>query len=40
MLDGTFTKIKGKQKYIHIALDINIGVIDYWIDDTENTTVY
>lgn len=40
MLDGTFTKVKGTTKCIHIAYDAGIGVIDYWIDDTENKTAY
>lgn len=40
MLDGTFTKVSGITKCIHIAYDTGIGVIDYWIDDTENKTAY
>lgn len=40
MLDGTFTKVNGITKCIHIAYDTGIGVIDYWIDDSENKTAY
>ena len=32
--------ILGKSICIHIAFDTNIGVIDYFIDDTENKTAY
>ncbi|PCI25636.1 hypothetical protein COB57_00225 [Candidatus Peregrinibacteria bacterium] len=40
MLDGTFVKVLGEDRCIHIAYDTGIGVIDYWIDDTENKTAY
>ena len=40
LLDATFTKIKGKDRAILIAYDTGIGVIDYWIDCTENKTAY
>lgn len=40
MLDGVFTKVKGETKCIHIAYDTKLGVIDYWIDETENKTAY
>jgi len=40
ILDATFTKIKGKDRAIMIAYDTGIGVIDYWIDVTENATGY
>ena len=40
LLDATFTKIKGKDRAIMIAYDTGIGVIDYWIDVTENATGY
>lgn len=40
MLDATFTRVKGKKVAIHIAYDTGIGVVDYWIDDTENKTAY
>lgn len=40
ILDGTFTKVLGEERCIHIAYDTKLGVIDYWIDDTENKTAY
>lgn len=40
LLDATFTKVKGEEKAIMIAYDTGIGVLDYWIDDTENKTAY
>ena len=40
LLDATFTKIKGKDRAVLIAYDTGIGVIDYWIDVTENKTAY
>lgn len=40
LLDATFTKVKGQDRAIMIAYDTGIGVVDYWIDDTENKTAY
>lgn len=40
ILDGTFTKVLGEERCIHIAYDTKLGVVDYWIDDTENKTAY
>lgn len=40
LLDATFTKIRGKERAIMIAYDSGIGVIDYWIDESENKTAY
>lgn len=40
LLDATFTKVKGEDRAIMIAYDTGIGVIDYWIDETENKTAY
>lgn len=40
ILDGTFVKVRGDERCIHIAYDTSIGVVDYWIDDTENKTAY
>lgn len=40
LLDATFTKVKGEDIAIMIAYDTGIGVIDYWIDDSENKTAY
>ena len=40
VLDATFTKIKGVSRAILIAYDTEIGVIDFWIDYTENATGY
>lgn len=39
-MDATFTKVNGKDRAILIAYDTGIGVIDYWIDVTENKTAY
>lgn len=40
MLDGKYVSILGKSICIHIAFDSSLGVIDFWIDDTENKTAY
>ena len=40
LLDATFIKVKGECRAIMIAYDTGIGVIDYWIDHTENKTAY
>lgn len=40
VLDATFTKVKGNDRAIMIAYDTGIGVVDYWIDVTENATAY
>lgn len=40
LLDATFTKVKGEDRAILIAYDTGVGVIDYWIDCTENKTAY
>lgn len=40
VLDATFTKIKGEDRAIMIAFDTGIGVVDYWIDVSENSTAY
>lgn len=40
VLDATFTKVKGGDRAIMIAYDTGIGVVDYWIDETENATAY
>lgn len=40
LLDATFTTIKGRNRAIMIAYDTGIGVVDYWIDVTENATAY
>lgn len=40
LLDATFTKVKGDDRAVMIAYDSGIGVIDYWIDNTENKTAY
>ena len=39
-MDGTFVKVLGDERCIHIAFDTGIGAVDYWIDDTENKTAY
>lgn len=40
LLDATFTKVRGREIAIMIAYDTGIGVLDYWVDDTENKTAY
>ena len=40
LLDGKHKRILGKDYCIHIAYDTGIGVLDYWIDVTENKTAY
>lgn len=40
ILDGKHVRIKGVNHCIHIAYDTQIGVVDYWIDCTENKTAY
>ena len=40
LLDATYTKIRGEDRAIIIAFDTGIGVIDYWIDESENNTAY
>lgn len=40
LLDATFTKVRGEERAIMIAYDTGVGVIDYWIDDSENKTAY
>ena len=40
LLDATFTKVKGEDRSIMLAYDTGIGIIDYWIDVTENKTAY
>jgi len=40
LLDATFTKADGEDCAIMIVYDTGIGVIDYWIDCTENKTSY
>lgn len=39
-MDATFTCVKGEDRAIMIAYDTGIGVVDYWIDCTENKTAY
>lgn len=40
LLDGTFFNVKGESECVHIAYDTGIGVVDYFIDITENKTAY
>lgn len=40
LLDGTWVNIRGESFCIHIAYDTGIGVVDYWIDCTENKQAY
>ena len=40
VLDATFTKVWGEDRAVMIAYDTGIGVVDYWIDVTENATAY
>lgn len=40
LLDGKHVNILGNPVCIHIAYDSKIGVIDFWVDDSENKTAY
>ena len=40
ILDGKHVRIRGEDFCIHIAFDTGLGVVDYWIDVTENKTAY
>lgn len=40
ILDGKHEKIRRKEICTHIAYDTGIGIVNYWIDDTENKTAY
>jgi transposase-like protein len=40
LMDATFTKVDGEDRAIMIAYDTGVGVVDYWIDCTENKTAY
>lgn len=40
LLDATFLKIRGEERAILIAYDTVLGVVDYFIDETENKTSY
>lgn len=40
ILDGKHVSVLGEDRCIHIAYDTGMGVVDYWIDVTENKTAY
>ncbi len=40
LLDGKYVNVLGELVCIHVAFDTDIGVVDYFIDDTENKTAY
>lgn len=40
LLDGKYVSILGESVCVHIAYDTGVGVVDFWIDDTENKTAY
>lgn len=40
ILDGKHIPVRGDDRCVHIAYDTGIGVVDYWIDVTENKTAY
>lgn len=40
LLDGKYVNILGESVCVHIAFDSGIGVVDFWVDDTENKTAY
>lgn len=40
IIDGTFINVLGEERCVHIAYDTNLGVVDYWIDNSENKTAY
>lgn len=40
LMDGKWVRILGESFCIHIAYDTGIGVVDYWIDCSENKQAY
>lgn len=40
LLDAIYIKVKGEQRAVLIAYDTGIGVINYWIDESENVMAY
>jgi transposase-like protein len=40
LLDATYVKVRGNEKYVHTAYDTGVGLVDYWIDDSENKQAY
>lgn len=40
LMDGKWMRIRGESFCIHIAYDTGIGVVDYWIDCSENKQAY
>lgn len=40
LLDAIFIKVKGEERAVMIAYDTGIGVINYWIDVSENAMAY
>lgn len=40
LLDGKYVSILGESVCVQIAYDTGIGVVDFWVDDTENKTAY
>lgn len=40
LLDGKHVSILGASVCVHIAYDTGVGVVDFWIDDSENKTAY
>lgn len=39
-MDGKWVRIRGESFCIHIAYDTGLGVVDYWIDCSENKQAY
>lgn len=40
LLDGKFLKIRGDERCEHFAYDTSLGLVNAWMDDTENATAY
>ncbi len=40
LLDGKFLKIRGAERCEHFAFDTALGLVNSWMDDTENSTAY
>ena len=36
LFDGKYVNILGESVCVHIAYDTGIGVVDFWVDDTES----
>ncbi|MDP4008392.1 MAG: hypothetical protein Q8P68_04340 [Candidatus Peregrinibacteria bacterium] len=40
LVDAIYIKVKGEERAVLIAYDTGIGVINYWIDESESASAY